>query len=214
MAALEISRRRALAGVAGLAAAQAAGAALAAPRPVVAILGDSIAAGYGLPAKDALPARLQGELARLGAPARVVPAAIVGETTAGGLRRVDRAVAAGADLCIVALGANDLLNGAEPSAVRDNLVRIVRRLKTRGVKVVLAGLKAPPLLRGGYARAFDAAFVEAARSEKAPFVPDMLGGVLLNPALNQRDGIHPNAAGVAVIARRLAPVVARTLAAR
>lgn len=211
----KLSRRQALAGVAGLAAAAAGPQAVqAAIAPKVAILGDSITAGYGLPARDALPSRLQQELARLGAPARVVPAGVVGDTTAGGLRRVDRAVAAGADLCVVALGGNDLLTGTDPVAMQNNLRQIVRRLKAKGVTVVLAGIQVPPLLRGGYGAAFDAAFANVARAEQVLFVPDMLAGVALNPSLNQRDGIHPNAAGVAVIARRLAPVVARGLSAR
>lgn len=177
----------------------------------VALLGDSITAGYGLPASQALPAKLQGELLRLGASARVVPYGVVGDTTGGAISRVDRA-AAGADVCVVALGGNDLLQGADPTAVRRNLGTIVRRLKARGVTVVLAGLRVPPLLQGSYASAFNSAFVSVAREQSVLFIPDMLDGVVLNPQLNQRDGVHPNAAGVQVIARRLAPVVARALA--
>jgi acyl-CoA thioesterase-1 len=180
----------------------------------VAILGDSITSGYGLPARDALPSRLQTELARMGVPARIIPAGISGDTTAGGAARVDRAVPKGVDVCVVALGGNDLLLGAEPSAVKANLDRIVRRLKSRGVTVVLAGVRAPPLLDRAYVRAFNAAFASVASAQGVIFLPDLLEGVVLNPSLNQRDGIHPNAAGVAVIARRLAPLVARGLAAR
>jgi acyl-CoA thioesterase-1 len=180
----------------------------------VAILGDSITAGYGLPAPQALPARLQAELARLGDPVRVIAAGVFGDTTAGGVRRVDRATPEGVRVCVVALGGNDLLNGEDPARVRANLARIVRRLQARGVTVVLAGLRVPPLLDGGYARAFDAAFEAVARTTGVIFLPDMLAGVALNPALNQRDGIHPNAAGVQVIARRLAPLVARALRGR
>jgi len=188
--------------------------ALAAAVPRVAILGDSITAGYGLPAPQALPARLQAELARLGDPVRVIAAGVSGDTTAGGVRRVDRATPEGVRVCVVALGGNDLLNGEDPARVRANLARIVRRLQARGVTVVLAGLRVPPLLDGGYARAFDAAFEAVARTTGVIFLPDMLAGVALNPALNQRDGIHPNAAGVQVIARRLAPLVARALRGR
>jgi acyl-CoA thioesterase-1 len=213
MTSFEFSRRGVIgaAGAALIAAAADLPAQAAAARRV-SILGDSITAGYGLPAAQALPARLQGELARIGAPARVIPAGVVGDTTAGGLKRVDRV--APADVCIVALGGNDLMQGADPAAVRRNLDAIVRRLKAKGVTVVLAGLKVPPLLQGSYASAFDGAFAAVARAEGVLFVPDMLQGVILNPALNQRDGVHPNAAGVEVIARRLAPVVARALAAR
>ncbi|MDB5467436.1 MAG: tesA [Phenylobacterium sp.] len=186
----------------------------AAPLHKVAILGDSITTGWGLPAPDALPARLQGELARLGAPARIMPSGVIGDTTAGGLARVDSAAPAGTDLCVVALGGNDLLQGADPTAVKTNLDKIIHRLKGRGVTVVLAGLKLPAVLDGPYATAFDAAFISVARADGVLYVPNMLEGVMLNPALNQSDGVHPNAAGVELIARRLAPVVARGLSAR
>jgi acyl-CoA thioesterase-1 len=209
----DFSRRAVVAAAASLAAAPVLdGAAHAVPTPRVTILGDSITAGYGLPASQALPTRLQGELMRLGATVRVIPAGVVGDTTGGGLARVDRA-AAGADVCVVALGGNDLLNGAHPDEVRQNLDAIVRRLKARGVTVVLAGLRIPALL-GPYALEFNDAFASVARAHRVLFLPDMLQGVVLNPDLNQPDGVHPNAAGVQVIARRLAPVVARALSSR
>lgn len=185
----------------------------AAPARRVAVLGDSITAGYGLPASQALPARLQAELARMGQPVRVIPAGVTGDTTAGGAARVDRAVPRDVDLCVVALGGNDLLLGAEPRTVRANLDRIVSRLKGRGVTVVLAGVRVPTLLGGTYAREFNGAFASVAKSHGVLFLPDLLEGVALNPNLNQRDGIHPNAAGVTLIARRLAPLVARGLRA-
>lgn len=203
--------RRALIG-AGFAAL--AGPALGAPPRRIALLGDSITSGYGLPASQALPARLQAELARIGAPARVIGAGRSGDTTAGGAARVDRAVPKDIDLVVVALGGNDLLTGADPAQVQANLDRIVRRLKGRGVKVVLAGVQVPAILGGSYARAFNGAFTRVAQTHAVPFLPDMLSGVALNPNLNQPDGIHPNAQGVAVIARRLAPLVARALSGR
>ncbi|MFC3079334.1 arylesterase [Phenylobacterium terrae] len=203
--------RRALIG-AGMAALAAP--ALAAPSRRVALLGDSITSGYGLPASQALPARLQAELARIGAPAKVIGAGRSGETTAGGAARVDRAVPKDVDLCVVALGGNDLLTGADPAQVQANLDRIVRRLKARGVTVVLAGVQVPPILGGAYAQGFNGAFARVAKAHGVLFLPDMLSGVALNPRLNQPDGIHPNAQGVAVIARRLAPLVARGLSAR
>ncbi|HEX2558669.1 arylesterase [Phenylobacterium sp.] len=205
-----LSRRALIA--AGLAAL--AGPALGAPARRVALLGDSIASGYGLPASQALPARLQAELARMGVPAKVIGAGRSGDTTAGGAARVDRAVPKDVELCVVALGGNDLLTGTDPSQVQANLDRIVRRLKARGVKVVLAGVQVPPILGGGYARAFNGAFAKVAKAHGVLFLPDMLSGISLNPNLNQPDGIHPNAQGVAVIARRLAPLVARGLSAR
>ena len=203
-----VSRRAAL-GL--LTAAAVAGRGQAATAPRVCLLGDSITSGYGLPASQALPKRLEAELARLGRPAQVLGAGLDGATTAGSVRRVDRALATGAKVCVVALGGNDLLTGADPARVRASLDEIVRRLKARGVTVVLAGVQAPPILSGAWARSFNAAFASVARQHGVLFLPDLLAGVALRPELNQRDGIHPNAAGVGVIARRLAPLVARAL---
>lgn len=138
--------------------------------------------------------------------------AAVGSTTAGGLRRVDN-VRAGTDVCVVALGGNDLLNFIAPAQVRSNLDTIVRRLKARKVGVVLAGLQAPAEL-GAYARAFNAVFPAVAQSQKVPLYPSLLNGVLLDSRYNQPDLVHPNAAGVRVIAQRLAPTVAKALRAR
>jgi acyl-CoA thioesterase-1 len=206
-----LNRRLLLAGLAAGAAAPARGA--PAPDRRVVMLGDSITSGYGLPASQALPARLQAELARIGAPAQVINAGRSGETTAGAAARVARAVPTDADLVVVAVGGNDLLNGADPDVVQANLDRIVRTLKARGQRVVLVGVQVP-LLLGDYAVAFNDAFVRVARVHRLLFLPDMLAGIVLNPELNQDDMIHPNARGVAVIARRLAPVVAKGLAAR
>ena len=207
----DFTRRGALAASGAVVLAAAGSPAMAQPLPQVAILGDSITAGYGLPKSQSLAARLEAELARLGRAAHVRAAGVNGDTTAGGLRRVDRAVPAGADVCIVALGGNDLLLGADPKAVEANLDGIVRRLKARGVTVVLAGVQVPVILAGAWGRNFNGAFQSVARRHGIAFVPDMLAGVALNPQLNQNDGIHPNAAGVGVIARRLAPSVARAL---
>jgi acyl-CoA thioesterase-1 len=188
--------------------------ALAARREVVTILGDSITAGYGLPAAAALPARLQAVLLRIGAPARVRGAGVSGDTTAGGLARLDFSVQGDTDLCIVALGGNDLLQGLDPRVTQANLSRIVRRLKARRIGVVLAGVVAPDAIGSAYARDFNAVFAAVALSERVALYPDLLAGVAQRPDLNQRDGIHPNAAGVEIIAARLAPVAARALKAR
>ena len=182
--------------------------------PVITILGDSITAGYGLRAQDALPAQLQLALARLGVRAAVRGAGVSGDTTAGGLGRVDFSVQSDTALCIVALGGNDLLQGLDPRGARANLDAIVRRLKARRIGVVLCGLAAPPRLNAGFARAFNAVFPSVARAEGVSLYPNLLAGVELTPGLNQRDGIHPNARGVKVIAARLAPVVARALRGR
>jgi acyl-CoA thioesterase-1 len=199
------TRREWLAGVLGVAGA------LAATRapPVVTLLGDSIAAGYGLPAGAALPARLQAELVRLGLTARVRGAGVSGDTAADGLARIDFSVQSDTTICVVALGGNDLLQGLDPRVTRANLEKIVRRLKARHIAVVLAGLTAPRVIGAAYARDFDAVFPAVARDTGAALYPDLLAGVARNPRLNQADGIHPNAAGVEIIATRLAPVVAR-----
>jgi acyl-CoA thioesterase-1 len=184
---------------------------LAKTLPVVTMLGDSITAGYGLPAGAALPARLQAALARLGAPAMVRAAGVSGDTSADGLARVDFSVQADTSVCVVALGGNDLLQGLDPKAMKANLTAIVRRLKARRMAVVLAGLTAPRAIGAAYAADFDAVFPAVARSAGATLYPDLLAGVARTPTLNQADGIHPNAKGVEIIAARLAVVVARAL---
>ena len=185
------------------------------PRPkVVTLLGDSITAGYGLPRAAALPNQLQLARRKLGVVAVVRGAGVSGDTTAGGLARLDFSVQKDTSLAVVALGANDLLQGLDPKATRTNLERIVARLQARRIGVLLAGVKAPPEIGRGYARDFNALFPAVAAARKVLLYPDLLAGVARVPALNQPDGIHPNAAGVRVIAARLAPVVARALAPR
>ncbi|MBV9993590.1 MAG: arylesterase [Caulobacteraceae bacterium] len=189
--------------------AAAGGAALAARRQVVTLLGDSITAGYGLPAGQALPARLQAALVKLGSHALVRGAGVSGDTTAAGLARADFSVQPDTDVCVVALGGNDLLEGLDPAAMRANLKEIIRKLKNRRIGVVLAGVRAPAAVGAHYARDFNAVFPVVAREERVSLYPDLLAGV--GPALRQADGVHPNAAGAAVIAARLAPLIIRTM---
>ncbi len=204
-----LTTRRALIAAAALALP---GAALAAPRRVVTLLGDSITAGFGLPARAALPARLQAELDRLGAGALVRGAGVSGDTTAGGLARLDFSVQKDTRVCVVALGGNDLLQGQDPKRTKANLDRIVARLRARKIAVVVAGLKPPAVIGRSYAREFEAVFAAVARAHGAALYPNLLAGVAQTPNLNQRDGFHPNAQGVQVIARGLAPVVLKALA--
>ncbi|TAJ72534.1 MAG: arylesterase [Phenylobacterium sp.] len=192
----------------------AAGPALAARAKVVTVLGDSITAGYGLPAAAALPAQLQLALRKLGVDALVRAAGVSGDTTAGGLSRVDFSVRKDTDLTVVALGANDLLQGQDPRRTRANLDGIIRKLQARRIGVVLAGIMAPVEIGGGYARDFNAVFPALARAHRVPLYPNLLDGVARQRALNQPDGIHPNAQGARIIAARLAPTVAKALAAR
>ena len=205
-----ISRRAALA--TGLAALPAH--ALAARGKVVTILGDSITAGLGLPGRDALPNQLHLALEKLGVPNMVRGAGASGETTADGVGRMDFSIRPDTAVVVVALGGNDLLQGFDPKVTRANLDRILTRLKARHMGVVLTGMKAPQELGRGYARDFNAVFADLARAHSVAFYPDLLAGVGRNRALNQPDGIHPNAQGVAIIARGLAPVVAKVLASR
>lgn len=206
-----LTRRTALA---FLAATAAGGPALAQSRPVVTILGDSITAGYGLPAASALPAQLQAELSRRGAPAVVRGAGVSGDTTGGGLARLDFSVQRDTRVCVVALGGNDLLRGLDPKVTRANLDKIVTRLKSRGIGVVLAGVRAPSVAGRSYAQDFNAIFPEIAGARGAVLVANMLQGVTGVRGLNQGDGIHPNAQGARLVAQNLAPGVARALAAR
>jgi len=198
--------------VMALAASAAAPALAAPPAPVVTILGDSITAGLGLPAAAALPAQLALALARLRTPVVVRGAGVSGDTTEDGLGRLDFSVQADTDVCLVALGGNDLLQGLDPKTTKANLAAIVQKLKARRMGVVLAGLTAPRAVGAGYARDFSAVFPAVARAEHVPLYPDLLAGV--GPPLRQGDGLHPNATGVKIIATGLAPVVAKALAER
>jgi acyl-CoA thioesterase-1 len=181
---------------------------------VVTILGDSITAGFGLPAREALPARLELSLARLGTPAEVRAAGVSGDTTANGLARLDFSVQSDTDLCVVALGGNDLLQGLEARATRANLTAIVVRLKARHIGVLIAGLVAPGAIGAGYARDFNAVFPTVAKTQGVPLYPDLLAGVAGRKDLIQADGVHPNARGADLIAQRLAPFVVHNLGAR
>jgi acyl-CoA thioesterase-1 len=182
----------------------------AAAEPVVTVLGDSITAGYGLPASQALPAQLERELRALGVAAKVRGAGVSGDTTAGGLRRVESSVRPDTRLCVVALGGNDLLSFYEPRTIRSNLEGIVQRLKAKKMKVLLAGIQAP-LELGAYARAFNGIYPAVAKAQGVPLHASLLAGVALDRRYNQPDLIHPNAAGVRIIAQRLARTVAEAL---
>jgi len=183
-----------------------------AARPlVITLLGDSITAGYGLPGKAALPNQLHLALTRLGIANVVRAAGVSGDTTAGGLGRVDFSVQKDTDLAIVALGGNDLLQGLDPKGTRANLDGIVKKLKARKIPVLLAGIVAPTQVGGGYARDFNAVFTGLAKVHGVPLYPNLIDGVARQRELNQPDGIHPNARGVQVITARLAPVVAKAL---
>jgi acyl-CoA thioesterase-1 len=168
---------------------------------VIVALGDSLTAGRGVAADEAYPARLRRE----GYTYRVVNAGVSGDTTAGGLRRVDWVLRAGPEIVIVALGANDGLRGQSPQAMRANLETIVARLQTAGARILLAGMRMPPNYGAEFTTEFHAVFPAVARSAKVTLMPFLLDGVAADSRLNQPDGIHPTAAGHQVIADRLWP---------
>lgn len=187
-------------------------AAVLAPLPASAqqrllMLGDSLTAGYGLGAQDALPVKLQAALTRLGHRVEVLNAGVSGDTTQGGAARVGWALADRPTHAVVALGGNDGLRGLEPRVTRANLDRILQQLRTAGVPVLLAGMVAPPNLGREYGEEFNRLFPELAAQHQVALYPFILDGVAADPALNQADGIHPNARGVEVMVQRMLPQV-------
>ncbi|WP_336884699.1 arylesterase [Rhodospirillum centenum] len=186
--------------------------AAAAPAPAtLVVLGDSLSAGYGLPREAAFTSRLEAALTARGYDVRVPDTGVSGETTAGGLSRLDWILADRPTLVLVALGGNDGLRGIDPAATRANLDAILTKLAERGVPAVLAGMLAPRNLGRPYAEAFDALFPELARRHAVPFYPFFLEGVAMRPELNLEDGMHPNAEGVAVMVAGILPTVTAAL---
>ncbi len=180
--------------------------------PVILAFGDSLTAGYGLSQADSFPAQLSRALAAAGHPATVINAGVSGDTSAGGANRIDWALADEPDLVILELGANDGLRGFEPSQTRKNLDVILQKSLASGANVLFTGMLAPRNLGTEYGEEFDAVFPDLA--EKYPdavFYPFFLEGVAADPGLNQDDGIHPNADGVAVIVDRILPAVLKAL---
>ena len=172
-------------------------------RPRIVILGDSLTAGLGLPSDEAYPARLQERIDRGGWQFEVVAAAVSGDTTAGGLRRLAWALEGDVRLLVLALGGNDALRGLPVGQMRDNLAAILDGAARRGVRVLLAGMEAPPNFGPAYASNFRAVFRDLAATRVLTFVPFLLEGVAGVPELNQADGIHPNAEGAERVAAHL-----------
>ena len=171
------------------------------------MLGDSLTAGYGLASRDGLPARLEAALRGRGLDAGVIDAGVSGDTTAGGLARLEWALSDRPHAVIVALGANDALRAIDPAVARSNLDRLLAALSERGLPVLLAGMLAPRNLGSEYGGRFDAIYPELAQRHEALLYPFLLDGVATVPTLNQADGLHPNAAGVEVIVERILPSV-------
>lgn len=181
--------------------------ALAQPVKLVA-LGDSLSAGYNLPAAAAFPVRLQKALTDKGIQIEIANAGVSGDTTSGGLGRLDWSVPDGTQGVILELGANDALRGVDPKVPREALTEIIKRLQARGIKVLLCGMLAPPNYGKDYADKFNAIYPDLAKQFGIPLYPFFLDGVAgEGNTLNQADGMHPTAAGVDVMVNKILPTV-------
>lgn len=184
-----------------------------AQRPVTIVaLGDSLTAGYQLPPADAFPVKLQAALRAKGVAVTVENAGVSGDTSSGGLERLDWAVGDGVDAVILELGANDALRGIDPAITRRNIEAIIVKLKERNIPILLSGMIAPPNMGSGYGTAFNPIFPELAAKHGLLFDPFFLEGVAAERDLNLADGMHPNGRGVDVIVRRILPKVEELIA--
>ena len=175
-------------------------------------LGDSLSAGYQLPADAAFPAQLDRALKAKGLAVEVANAGVSGDTSSGGLARLDWSVPEGTDAVILELGANDMLRGVDPKVTRAAMAEIVSRLKARRIEVLLCGMRAQPNFGPEYVRAFDAIYPELAAANGLVFYPFFLDGIVTDRTLNQSDGLHPTTAGVAKIVAGILPKVDDLLA--
>jgi acyl-CoA thioesterase-1 len=173
--------------------------------PLIVVLGDSLASGHGIGASRSFPTVLQERASEKGYPHRVVNAGVSGDTSAGGLRRLDSALKGDVRLLVVALGANDGLRGIPVAQVKTNLSRIVEQAQSRGIRVLLCGMEALPAFGWQYSVAFHQMYIDLAKQYDVPLVPFMLIDVIGNPRLMQPDHVHPNAAGARVMAEHVWP---------
>lgn len=176
-------------------------------RPRLVVLGDSLTAGLGLDVKDAYPTLLQQKLDTAGIDLRVINAGVSGDTSAGGLSRVDLALEGDVRVMLLALGGNDALRALPAEELRRNLGTIIERAQAHGVTVILAGMEAPPNFGQDYTAAFRDVYISLAERHKVPFIPFLLQGVAGVERLNQADGIHPTAEGARLIADHVWPVL-------
>jgi len=183
------------------------------PAPVkIVALGDSLTAGYGLLDKDGFVPQLQAALTAKGLAVDIQNAGVSGDTASDGLARLDWSVAQGTDAVILELGANDMLRGINPEVTRQALDAIVNRLTARHVAVLICGMRAAPNLGPEYGQAFERIYPELAAKYEALLYPFFLDGVAAVPGMTQHDGLHPTAAGVGVIVRRILPKVEEVVA--
>ena len=176
------------------------------PMRIVAF-GDSLSAGYELPEKDGFPKQLEAALKAKGYDVVVENASVSGDTSSGGLERLDWSIADGTSLVVLELGANDALRGIDPALTRANLDAMIKRLKDRNIKVVLAGMLAPPNMGENYAKPFNAIYRELAAQHQTALYPFFMDGVITKSDLKLNDGLHPNANGVAVIVSGILPII-------
>ncbi len=175
------------------------------------VLGDSLVAGYGLPPGAAFPEQLALELEKSGLSISVTNAGVSGDTTSGGLSRLDWSVGDDADVVILELGANDALRGIPVEVTRENLEAMVTKLKDKGAEVILAGMLAPPNMGSRYGEAFNAIYPDLAEAYDVALYPFFLDGVAAEPSLNQDDGIHPNSQGITIMVERFFPLIRQVL---
>ena len=173
--------------------------------------GDSITSGFGLPPEEAFPARLETKLRADGLAVHVVNAGVAGDTTAGGLARLDWALAEKPDIVILELGANDMLRGIDAATVRANLDAMIAKVEASGAKLLLTGMLASPNFGEEYQRDFNRIYPELAQAHGVPLYPFLLDGVALDSQFNQPDGMHPNERGVAIMVDNIAPFIARLI---
>jgi len=173
----------------------------------IAVLGDSLTAGYGVARDDAFPVRLEAALAAEGFDCAVLNAGVSGDTSAGGASRIDWVLADDPTHLIVELGGNDALRGLPVDQLEANLRRIIEAAQAEDVPVLLAGMKAPPNMGRDYGEAFEAVYRRLADAYDLAFYPFFLEGAAGHPDLMLDDGIHPNAEGVAVIVENIMPAV-------
>jgi acyl-CoA thioesterase I len=180
-------------------------------RPKIVALGDSLTVGLGLLETESFPSLLQNKLDEEGYPYEMVNSGVSGDTSAGGLRRLDWALEGDVRILILALGANDGLRGLSIAEMKQNLSTIITRAREKNIVVILAGMEAPPNYGPEYVQSFRAAFREVASKERVLFIPFLLDKVAGQGSLNQPDGIHPNADGARVIADTVWPVLRSVL---
>ena len=190
------------------------GTAVTMAKPVkMVVLGDSLSAGYGLPASAAFPPRLQKALEAKGIKVDMINAGVSGDTTSGGRERLDWSVPEGTEAVILELGANDALRGIDPAVTRAALSDIVTKLKARKITVLLCGMVAPPNYGSDYAARFNSIYPDLAKSFGVPLYPFFLDGVAADAKLNQADGLHPTAEGIDIIVKNILPTVEAFLGA-